>query len=1237
MRTIFKSMVITAMLLGCFTSRAHDIEVNGIYYNIVSSTDFLVEVTYRGNNYNSYSDRYIGSVSIPSIVTYNNTTYRVVGIEEYAFSGCSGLTSISIPKSVTEINNYAFDRCSSLKEVLFEDGCETLSLGYDAYSRDFAGRGLFYDCSLEYVYIGRTLEYKTGTSYGQSPFAYSYNLESVIIGDSVTTIGPCAFWSCISMESIIISESVNDIGTSAFNGCSQLLSIIIPEGITCINGSSFLNCSSLISVTIPESVTKIETSSFAGCSSLTSIIIPKGVRSIEASVFSGCSNLISITIPKNVTNIGEYAFKGCRVVTSITIPSSVTSIGNGAFDGCSSLSEVVFADSQEKITLGIGAYSVNSSGYKSGKGLFYECPLDSVYLGRDLTYSTQYGNSPFYKQDRSYKIAIGEKVTSIGDYLFSGNSYLTSVKIPRKIMSLGNGAFNGCSNINKVLIEDSQKTLSLGTGVFSGCSICSIYLGCNLSHSQYSIPFGTSLTEVIIGDSVTNISASAFRECEKLTFVVIPDCVTSIDDEAFSGCIGLTSLPMGKGVETIGGKAFYGCNKPTSIVIPCSVKSIGIAAFDNCISIKEVFFEDGEETLSLGYNSFNSNDGQGLFYDCPLETIYLGRTLSYNSSSDYGYSPFYNKNKTSLTSVTIGDRVISIGRYAFYGCNELTSIVIPDAVTSIGSYAFNNCGRLTSIVIPDAVTSIGSYAFYYCSGLESAVIGNGVTEIGSSAFNGCTALTNLTIGSSVSSIGSNAFAGCNDVESIYALNTKAITCDESIFATDAYNNAILYVPSDRVFAYEKATPWKKFQIEPMKKFTITYIVDGQIYKTEEIESGTKIVLPETPTKEGHTFLKWNEVPETMPTNNITVYGIFSVNKYLVTFKVGDKVIFSEYMEYGANIVVPEVPEKEGHTFNGWSEVAETVPACDAIYEGTYTVNFYKLTFIIDSEVVQESSIAYGATITLPEEPKREGYSFDGWNEVPETMPAEDVTVYGTFTKLYVETVTINDSDNCFSMAEDTEYGTITYTRTFNNTNWQALYVPFEIPYGAIGEDFDVAYIYDARQYDRDNDGAKDEIVIEAFKISEGVLEANYPYVIRAKETGEKSITVTDATLYATEENSIDCSSVYDTYTFTGTYSSLSSDELTGCYALSGGMWQPVLEGTSLGAFRFYLKIDSRHGNTIPTQAIKMRIIEEDGNTSTEKLELKTQNSKQIIDLQGRRVESPTKGIYIINGKKVVIK
>jgi len=251
---------------------------------------------------------------------------------------------------------------------------------------------------------------------------------------------------------------------------------------------------------------------------------------------------------------------------------------------------------------------------------------------------------------------------------------------------------------------------------------------------------------------------------------------------------------------------------------------------------------------------------------------------------------------------------------------------------------------------------------------------------------------------------------------------------------------------------------------------------------------------------------------------------------------------------------------------------------------------------------------------------------EGWKEF--------CTVIGIETE-----VELVDGQN-FHNNDDKVMDGITYTRNFKNTNWQALYVPFEIPYENIKDDFVVAYINDVHQFDDDDDGAIDRTQVEAIKVTGGVLRANYPYMIRAKVAGEKSITVTDATLYTTEENSIDCSSVFDTYTFTGTYSKIPASELPkeeGYYALSGGSWKHLSANSSLGAFRMYMKIDSRDANaTVEARTIEMRVIgdDEEGATGIENPAFETQESELIYDLQGRRVENPTKGLYIVDGRKV---
>lgn len=176
-------------------------------------------------------------------------------------------------------------------------------------------------------------------------------------------------------------------------------------------------------------------------------------------------------------------------------------------------------------------------------------------------------------------------------------------------------------------------------------------------------------------------------------------------------------------------------------------------------------------------------------------------------------------------------------------------------------------------------------------------------------------------------------------------------------------------------------------------YTVTYMVDGEVYKTFQVAYGTEIPTVEVPSKEGHTFRGWSEIPGTMPAEDVIISGAFTINKYLVTFTIDGVVIASDSLEYGTPIVPPAMPEREGYTFSGWGDVAETVPACDVVYNASYTANIYKVYYFVGATLVHIAEVAYGEAI--PEyvyEPTEEGYSFLGWiGETYETMPAHDVT------------------------------------------------------------------------------------------------------------------------------------------------------------------------------------------------------------------------------------------------------
>ena len=201
-------------------------------------------------------------------------------------------------------------------------------------------------------------------------------------------------------------------------------------------------------------------------------------------------------------------------------------------------------------------------------------------------------------------------------------------------------------------------------------------------------------------------------------------------------------------------------------------------------------------------------------------------------------------------------------------------------------------------------------------------------------------------------------------------------------------------------------------------YKLTYVVDGEEYKTVDVAYGTAIEPEAAPVKEGHSFSGWEGLPETMPAHDVTVTGSFTVNIYKAVFKIGDEVIATKEVVFGEPIPEVDAPEKEGHTFAGWQSVPETMPAHDIEIYGSYTVNIYKLTYILDGEEYKTFDVAYGTAIEPEAAPVKEGHSFSGWEGLPETMPAHDVTVTGSFTvNSYLLTFYVDDVEIYSEMLE----------------------------------------------------------------------------------------------------------------------------------------------------------------------------------------------------------------------------
>ena len=618
-------------------------------------------------------------------------------------------------------------------------------------------------------YFGRTHESN------HSPFYYNSYIKSIIIENSVTSIGDDAFYGCTSLTSVTIPYSVTSIGYDAFydtayyNDESNWNNGVLYISDCLIDTNDDFD--STTDYTIKGGTRIIADYAFLFSKSLTSVTIPDSVTSIGDQAFNDCTNLTNATIGNGVTSIGEYAFNGCTSLKSVTIPNSITSIDEYAFLGCTSLKFVTYNGTKSQCKSIEGYYNISkiikcTDGIIGGgntvtiDSLKYIMYYDTVSLvGYTVTpENLMIPESISYKdENENYEF----KVTSIGSSAFKNCTSLTSITIPDSVTTIGNNAFSGCSSLTSVTIGNS--VTSIGSSAFSGCTSLKSFNYCGTKSQWKAITIGSDnyyLTHAFIkcndgiignGNTVTinNLKYIMYYDTVSLVgYTVTPENlmipksvlyegytfkVTSIGESAFKNCTSLTSVTIGNSVTSIGNEAFYGCTSLTSVTVPDSVTSIGDYAFCNCTSLTSVTIPD-----------------------------------SVTSIGDYAFC-----NCTSLTSVTIPDSVTSIGYSAFRGCTSLTSVTIPDSVTSIGDAAFSDCTSLTSLTISDSVTSIGKYAFSGCTSLTSITIPDSVTSISYSAFENCTSLSSVTIGNSVTSIGSSTLSGCSNLKSVNYNGTKA--------------------------------------------------------------------------------------------------------------------------------------------------------------------------------------------------------------------------------------------------------------------------------------------------------------------------------------------------------------------------------------------------------------------------------------------------------------------------------
>jgi len=677
----------------------------------------------------------------------------------------------------------------------------------------------------------------------------------------------------VLIESSCKGKPVVSIEKEAFYG-KKVTCIEIPNTIKTIRNSAFYNCKELIKVHIPSSVIEIESGAFYGCSSLSEIMLD------SLKIYK---NLTSDDAFGNLLGVGLIRHE-VRLKIHKEIDDSSNDFINSRYD---------WIESE-------GEYNVHYNKFETEGDWEYRIQENTCWISR---YNGKESNVVV---PASYK---GKTITAIGDYAFSNNSVINSIKLPETITRFGKQAFMSCRNLAKINIPDT--VTYIGTQAF-GC---------------------TSITTVTLPEGLEFIGNSAFYDCTHLQELYYNAVNAKVEYNSwmynFSN-VGSINVVFGDKVETIPDNLFYvyrnGYNyapQINNIVIGCGVTKIGDNAFYNCNSVTKIeylgtfeqwlmidigsdfpsgyynklfingesynqardkYFAGGEVVLPEGLETLSSeklynhaeitqltlptslqNINNNALKDCSSLTRidYLGTLEQWLAvDEDYDFKNYYDKlyingvlYSEAMASYITGDVVLpdgvtKIGKYKFYTRSTITSITIPDSVTSIGSYAFANCTGLTSITIPDSITSIGTNAFYYCSGLTSITIPDSVTSIGTSAFYYCSGLTSITIPASVTSIGGSAFSGCSGLTAIYYKGTQeqfnTITGINNITST-----ATVYYYTEGCIHDESDKLWRLVDGVPSTELTITeWIIDKEpTYEETGHKHGTCSVCGETINKE----------------------------------------------------------------------------------------------------------------------------------------------------------------------------------------------------------------------------------------------------------------------------------------------------------------------------------------------------------------------------------------------------
>jgi len=995
-----------------------------IGYNAFSYCESLTDVILPDSVTSIGDSAFSGCTNLTETI-FENYPSSLSKIGNSLFYGCTSFTDVIIPDTVTVIGSSAFIECTNLESVTFPAGLTTIesnafyqcgslaSVEFPASVENVYSYAFGYCANLTQITIGN------GNMNADSAFVNSPNLTKVIFPSGVTSISSAPVFSqIVNLSTVVFPDTLISIGNSAFNYCTKITQLNLPASLETIGYNAFSYCESLTDVILPDGVTSIGDSAFSGCTNLTETIFenyPSSLSKIESSMFSGCTSFTDVIIPDTVTVIGSSAFIECTNLASVTFPAGLTTIESNAFYQCGSLTSVEFPASVTNVYSNAFTYCANLTQITIGNG---NMNADSAFV-----------NSP-----NLTKVIFPSGVTSISSApVFSQIVNLSKIYIPKSTTDFqnfytpgfyGSGATIYCYNLSgaHTLAETNQIPYVLLDEVVTELETI----------EDIHVPYGTSVEDIqsYLPDVVNVRLDTGATLALPVTWAMVADSTYSytgiITPEAGSHIANTENLTASINVIV----------DPRIIVY----YTVTFIADGDVISVQEV--EEGtaatapEAPVPDGYtftgwdkdfSNVTSDLNVNAVYEAIPVTIVSLATFDFPESVPYGATeaqinallplkvPF-NMSNGSVAEISVTwTYEVSGQNYYFTG---MTESGFAFAINATEEPAPINYYIVTFLADGDVIAE---------QGVEEGTAATAPTVPAKDGY------TFTGWDKDFSKVTSNL-----TVNAVYEAIPKTIVSiadfdfPESIpyGATEAQINALLpqtvpAVMSDGTIEQQPVV-WTTFswvadglrsfefrgavgslaiirtgseEPAPVAYYTVTFLADGSVISTQEVEEGSAATAPEAPAKDGYTFTGWDKDFSNV-TSNLTVNAVYeAIPVTIVSLATFD---FPASVPYGAteaqiNALLPlKVPFNMSN--GSVAEISVTwtyeVSGQNYYFTGmtesgfTFTINateepapitYYTVIFLADGVVIAEQEVEDGAAATAPEAPAKDGYTFDGWD------------------------------------------------------------------------------------------------------------------------------------------------------------------------------------------------------------------------------------------------------------------